>query len=140
VVLVAGIRRLPGRALVLPAAGYTVDHPALLWACQVLAQVGWRVITMRWRADGVDEAERQGFVEQGAEVLDAEAGSGPRTLVVAKSLGSYAAAQASGRSYPAIWLTPVLTDGHVAGALRTYSAPSLLIGGTADPLWSTRDD
>ena len=31
----------------------------------------------------------------------------------------------------------MLTDGSVAGALRTYAAPSLLIGGTADPLWST---
>jgi len=128
-----------GRALVLPGAGYTVDHPALFWACQVLAQVGWRVITMRWRADGVAEADRQGFVEQGAELLDAETGSAPRTLVLAKSLGSYAAAWASGRSYPAIWLTPVLTDGFVAGALQTYSAPSLLIGGTADPMWSTPD-
>ena len=126
-----------GRALVLPGAGYTVDHPALFWACQVLAQVGWRVVTMRWRADGVGEAERRSFVEQGAELLDAEAGPAPRTLVLAKSLGSYAAAWASGRGYPAIWLTPVLTDGSVAGALRTYSAPSLLIGGTADPLWST---
>ena len=126
-----------GRALVLPGAGYTVDHPALFWACQVLAQVGWRVVTMRWRADGVSEAERRHFVEQGAELLDAEAGPAPRTLVLAKSLGSYAAAWASGRRYPAIWLTPVLTDESVAGALRRYVAPSLLIGGTADPLWST---
>ena len=126
-----------GRALVLPGAGYTVDHPALFWACQVLAQVGWRVVTMRWRADDVGEAERRGFVEQGAELLDAEAGPAPRTLVLAKSLGSYAAAWASGRGYRAVWLTPVLTDEAVAGALRTYAAPSLLIGGTADPLWST---
>jgi len=36
-----------GRALVLPGAGYTVDHPVLFRACQVLAQVGWRVATMR---------------------------------------------------------------------------------------------
>ena len=128
-----------GRALVLPGGAYTVDHPALSWACQVLAQVGWRVVTMRWRADGVGEAERRSFVEQGAELLDAEAGPAPRTLVLAKSLGSYAAAWASGRSYPAIWLTPVLADGFVAGAMRTYAAPSLLIGGTADPLWSTPD-
>jgi hypothetical protein len=126
-----------GRALVLPGAGYTVDHPALFWACQVLAQVGWRVVTMRWRADNVAEAERRDFVEQGADLLDAEAGPGPRTLVLAKSLGSYAAAWASDRGYPAVWLTPVLTDELVADALRSYSAPSLLIGGTADPLWST---
>ena len=125
-----------GRALVLPGAGYTVDHPALFWACQVLAQVGWRVVTMRWQADNVAEAERRSFVEQGADVLDAEAGPAPRTLVLAKSLGSYAAPWASDRGYPAVWLTPVLTDELVADALRSYSAPSLLIGGTADPLWA----
>jgi hypothetical protein len=30
-----------------------VDHPVLFWACQVLAQAGWPVATMRWPADGV---------------------------------------------------------------------------------------
>lgn len=38
------------RALVLPGGGYTVDHPVLFWSCQVLAQAGYRVVTMRWAA------------------------------------------------------------------------------------------
>lgn len=124
-----------GRALVLPGGGYTVDHPVLFWSCQVLAQVGWRVVTMRWQADGIGEGEARRFVEDGADVLDAQAGSEHPTLVLAKSLGSYAAAWASARGYPAIWLTPVLTDAFVAQSLASYSAPSLLVGGTSDPMW-----
>ena len=119
----------------LPGGGYTVDHPALFWACQVLVQVGWEVTTMRWDAGGITDAECRSFVERGAQLLDAEAGDG-QTLVLAKSLGSYAAAWASDRGYPAIWLTPVMTDPFVADALSHYAAPSLLIGGTTDRLWA----
>lgn len=73
----------------LPGGRYTVDHPALFWACQVLVQTGWEVTTMRWNADGITQAECRTFVEQGAELLEAEAGTAVRTLVLAKSLGSY---------------------------------------------------
>lgn len=125
-----------GRAFVLPGGGYTVDHPVLFWSCQVLAQAGWDVVTMRWDATSVTTDDCQRFVETGADLLDMEHTQADRTLLVAKSLGSYAAAWASARSYPAIWLTPVMNDEFVAGALRTYAAPSLLVGGTADPLWS----
>jgi hypothetical protein len=82
-----------GRALVLPGGGYTVDHPALFWTCQVLVQVGWEVTTMRWSAEGITEADCRSFVEQGADLLDASAGEADKTLVLAKSLGSYAPTQ-----------------------------------------------
>lgn len=127
-----------GRALVLPGGGYTVDHPVLFWACQVLVQVGWRVSTMRWRTDGLSDADRRSFVETGADRLDAEAGPASKTLILAKSLGSYAAGWASSRNYSAIWLTPVLTDDFVAGALSDYPATGLLVGGTADRLWNSQ--
>lgn len=123
------------RALVLPGGGYTVDHPVLFWSCQVLAQAGYRVVTMRWQPDDRAETDPRAFVEEGADVLDAAAGPAPVTLVVGKSLGTYAAGWASVRRYPAVWLTPVLTDASVAAALNTYSAPGLLIGGTDDGLW-----
>ncbi len=124
-----------GRALVLPGSGYTVDHPLLFWSCQVLAQAGWDVITLRWDATDLTSDDCRQFVETGADLLDGQLADADRTLVLAKSLGSFAAAWASARKYPAIWLTPVLTDEFVAAALRTYAAPSLLVGGTADPLW-----
>jgi len=123
------------RALVLPGRGYTVDHPALFWSCQVLAQVGYRVVTMRWQPGRDAQTDPQAFVEEAADALDAAAGPAPTTVVMAKSLGSYAAAWASARSYPAIWLTPMLTDASVAAALHDYSAAGLLVGGTDDPLW-----
>ena len=119
----------------LPGSGYTVDHPLLFWSCQVLAQAGWDVITMRWDATDLTSDDCRQFVETGADLLDGQLADADRTLVLAKSLGSFAAAWASARRYPAIWLTPVLTDEFVAAALRTYAAPSLLVGGTADPLW-----
>lgn len=123
-----------GRALVLPGGRYTVDQPLLFWACHVLVQGGWRVVTMRW--SWTDSDESRSFVEAGAEQLDQEAGPDPTTLVVAKSLGSYAAEWASTRGYPAVWLTPVLTDDFVADALARYSASALLVGGTSDRLWN----
>ncbi|MET1006724.1 MAG: alpha/beta hydrolase [Propionibacteriaceae bacterium] len=122
-----------GRALVLPGGGYTVDQPLLLWACHVLAQLDWRVVTMRWQWTEQDDPRT--FVEAGAEKLDLEAGPAATTLLVAKSLGSYAAGWAAARRYPAVWLTPVLTDDFVAEALGRHSAPALLVGGTSDRLW-----
>ena len=57
--------------------------------------------------------------------------------MVAKSLGSYAARWASTCGYPGVWLTPVLTDDFVAGALARYSTSGLLVGGTSDRLWDS---
>lgn len=47
VTLSAGDSRSVGRVLVLPGRGYTVDHPLLFWACQVLADLGWHVDAVR---------------------------------------------------------------------------------------------
>lgn len=122
-----------GRALVLPGGRYTVDQPLLSWTCRVLVQAGWKVVTMRWQWTESEDARH--FVEAGAEQLDLEAGPAQTTLVVAKSLGSYAAHWASARGYAAVWLTPVLTDDFVAEALARYSTTALLVGGTGDRLW-----
>lgn len=124
-----------GRALVLPGGYYTVDQPLLFWACHVLAQAGWRVVTLRWQ--WCDSADRRSFVEAGAAQLDRDAGPAARTLMVAKSLGCYAAEWASTRSYPAVWLTPGLTDDFIAETLGRYSADALLVGGSSDRLWDS---
>ncbi|GAA4730163.1 alpha/beta hydrolase [Phytohabitans rumicis] len=60
---------------------------------------------------------------------------GGRPLLIAKSLGSNAAALAAERSLPAVWLTPVLNVSWVPAALARATAPLLLVGGTADKLW-----
>jgi len=58
-----------------------------------------------------------------------------RPVLIAKSLGSYAAALAADRELPAIWLTPLLTRPAVVEAITRNPAPQLLIGGTADRRW-----
>ncbi|MCX4386413.1 alpha/beta hydrolase [Micromonospora peucetia] len=82
--------------------------------------------------------EREAWVVSQVEpVLDdlggAQSGSSP--LLIGKSLGSHAAVLAMRRMLPAVWLTPLLTVEPVVAALRQATAPCLLIGGTADPLW-----
>jgi len=104
--------------------------PATFWLKRV-----WRVVTMRWRWEETED--RRGFVEAGAARLDLEAGPAAKTLVVAKSLGCYAAEWASVRGYPAAWLTPVLTDDFVMDALGRYSTSALLVGGSADRVWDS---
>lgn len=75
------------------------------------------------------------FVERAADELEARAPAAGRTLVLAKSLGTCAADWASRRGYPGIWLTPLLTEARVRGALSRQTAGGLLVGGTADPAW-----
>lgn len=60
---------------------------------------------------------------------------GGRPLLIAKSLGTNAAALAAERGLPGVWLTPVLTAPWVAAALSRATAPFLLAGGTADAMW-----
>lgn len=122
-----------GRALMLPGGGYTVDHPLLFWAGQVLRAGGWRVHALRWRVDGV--VDRRAFVEAGADTLADQAGPAARTLVVGKSLGTLACGWASRHGYPGVWLTPLLYDTAVADTLRSYPAAGLLVGGSADRSW-----
>jgi hypothetical protein len=58
-----------------------------------------------------------------------------RPLLIGKSLGTHAAGIAAESALPAVWLTPILTANSVVDALRRATAPALLVGGTADPLW-----
>ncbi len=64
------------------------------------------------------------------------AAAGPhKVLVVGKSLASLLAGLVCDRALPAVWLTPVLTEMSVVEALARVEQPTLLIGGTEDPLW-----
>jgi hypothetical protein len=60
---------------------------------------------------------------------------GGHPLLIAKSLGTTAAAVAAERHLPAVWLTPLLTLPWVTAALHRATAPFLLVGGTADAMW-----
>jgi pimeloyl-ACP methyl ester carboxylesterase len=56
-------------------------------------------------------------------------------MLIAKSLGTNAAALAAERRLPAVWLTPILNLPWVTAALERATAPFLLVGGTADAMW-----
>lgn len=122
-------------AVVLPGAGYTAARPLLHYARAVLASRDWSVQEVWWHPPHeLDWAETVTWVcDQARRVLDAETAARP--LLVGKSLGTLAAAVAAERGLPAIWLTPLLSRPEVREALSRATAPTLLIGGTADGTW-----
>ncbi|ONK13640.1 alpha/beta hydrolase [Streptomyces sp. MP131-18] len=129
----------PAGALLLPGAGYTPARPLLHYARAVLEQHGFTVRELWWETPGTfvrfSDAERTAWVER--QVVAALAAADDCRLIVGKSLGTLAAGIAADRALPAVWLTPLLRTGAVAGALRRTPARTLLVGGTADPLWDS---
>jgi pimeloyl-ACP methyl ester carboxylesterase len=109
-------------AVALPGA-MLAGMPALWWAISPLHAAGWRVVLV-WD-EFVDRS--QDHRRWARERLEA---AGPADLVIAKSLGTYAAPVES----PAAWLTPILDDPELVEAMRR-GGPTLLVGGTDDPMW-----
>jgi hypothetical protein len=108
-----------------------------MYSADAAERRGARVWPISWSRPNepptMDPASRGQWVRKDAESALDVAGEG--ALVIAKSLGTYAAPLAADRKLPAVWLTPVLTDWWVVDSLRRATAPLLLVGGTADPLW-----
>jgi hypothetical protein len=118
-------------AVILPGIRYFSQAP-LLWFARGAAQAGgWSVVEVDERAPRDQEpfAWMRGQTER---ALEAAAGA-ERVVVIGKSLGSVAATLVSG---PAIWLTPLLNQPEVAEAIGSATAPTLLVGSTADPTWA----
>lgn len=128
VVLVADALVIPGGRFG-PAAG-------LLWyAGSVAERCGATVHRHSWSREPSDpfQPEIESWVcAEVARVLDGVGGS---PLLIAKSLGTNAAVLAAERALPAVWLTPVLTVPWIASAMGRATAPFLVVGGTADPMW-----
>jgi predicted alpha/beta-hydrolase family hydrolase len=125
------------RAILLPGGAYTVDHPLLFYVAGVLAAQGWFVQCIRWEVDADARVDPVRFAADAAELAADAAPPGPTTLVVGKSFGTRAAPWVTGLGLPAIWLTPLLHEPAVADAIRAATAPTLLVGGTADDLWDS---
>lgn len=120
-----------GRAVLLPGRNYPPDLPLLHFSMRALLQRQWSVRQVWWQASAVDDStETADWVT--AQLL-AAVGDEAVDLVVAKSLGCYAAPYAASSALPAIWLTPVLTDPLVADALLANDARQLVVIGSADP-------
>jgi len=138
--------RAPRRvAVVLPGRTYGPHAPLPRYATDAAEARGARPHPVCWAPPEnapeltTDELGAWACAEA-APVLDGVAARFPAggTLVIGKSLGSYAAPLAAVRGLPAVWLTPVLTAGWVVEGLRRATAPCLLVGGTADRLWDGR--
>jgi pimeloyl-ACP methyl ester carboxylesterase len=120
---------LPGRML----AGMPVNA----FAQQGLTEAGWRVVQV-WDAylDPAEDARE--WVHERLAAAVRHAPEARQLLVVGKSMGTLAAADAAEHEWPGIWLTPLLQDDASVVTLRRRTAPALLIGGTADPMWNGR--
>ena len=100
--------------------------PLLYYGRFILEYRDWTVRELSWDrlpAD-VDIADAAG---RAVRNVDAS-----QHLILAKSIGTHALPAAAELDLPGVWLTPLLgVDSIVAAAGRT-SAPTLLVGGTAD--------
>ena len=118
-------------AVILPGIRYFSQAP-LLWFAREAAQAGgWSVVEVDERAPR-DQEPFEWMRGQAERALEA-ASSAELVVVIGKSLGSVAATLVSG---PAVWLTPLLNQPEVAGAIASATAPTLLVGSTADPTWA----
>lgn len=125
-----------GTGVVLPGRGYPPAAPGLAYAGYVLRAARWRVRDVWWDPPANGALSLEGEVAWvGDQLANATGGVEGQVLVVGKSLGTYAAGLASQRAYPAIWLTPLLTDAMLVEGIRANPARQLLVGGTADRLW-----
>ncbi len=128
--------------MIFPGALLGPFAPPLMFAGDAAERAGAHRIAHRWERPqeltGLPERDRPAWVDtQAAAVLDRAAADHPgaSTLVLAKSLGSYAAPQVTRRGLPAVWVTPLLHEPGLVAALRAATEPFLLIGATADPSW-----
>ena len=112
--------------------------PQLLFPTFAAIRRGAEPTPIEWSdAETVDRLDQSGVsawvaaqIDSAFADVDAES-----TVVIGKSLGTHAAAAAARLGIPAIWVTPLLSNPFVLDALTRSTAPFLLIGGTADPVW-----
>ena len=121
-----------GTAVVVPGRGYPPAAPLTFFAGFTLLQHGWSVRQVWWNPPPHEtDGRTTAWVREQVERELPEVG---RVLLVAKSLGTYAAPLAAERGYDAVWLTPLLKVPSLVDAMAANPARQLLVGGTADHL------
>jgi hypothetical protein len=115
--------------VLLPGAWYPTRAPLLWFAREVALSQDWSVLEV---LDELPEGEEPfaWATDRATRALDAAPAE--RHALIGKSLTSAAAGIAADRGLPAAWLTPMLRQPTVVEDLGRASAPTLLIGGTAD--------
>jgi hypothetical protein len=124
-------------AIVVPGGRFGPAAGMLMYAAATADHRGTTVHRHSWSEPipSYLDPEIEGWVRNEITPLLDTVGGTP--LLIAKSLGTNAAAPAAERSLPAIWLTPVFTTPWIPGALSRATEPFLLVGGTADPMWDS---
>src|SRR3954447_6040675 len=118
--------------VLLPGIFYPTTAPLLWFTRAVAAARGWGTLGVAGVA--ADDPDPLGWTDARPRAALDHAPA-EQTVVVGKSLGTTAAGLAAERGLPAIWLTPLLDREEVAAAISATTAPTLLVGGTADPTW-----
>lgn len=132
-----------GWVILLPGANYGPDAP-LLWFAREAALASGRNVLAVW--DTFDRANDPVlWVEERAEAAIRYGDATRPPMIVAKSLTTLAAPLVSRLALSAVWLTPLIRSGEAAiseavrAGLAANTAPSLLVGGTADSTWDGRE-
>jgi hypothetical protein len=82
-----------------------------------------------------DDEQTAAWVREQVQAAMPTPGGEGRVLVVAKSLGTFAAPLVAERGYEAVWLTPLLELPLLVDAMEANPARQLLVGGVADFAW-----
>jgi hypothetical protein len=122
-------------AVLLPGTGYTAQAPLLYWCGALLREAGWHVEVVEWTVTDDDFNNPVPFVEYALTAAFDAAPPASTRLIVAKSFGTFALPWAIENDVPGVWLTPILTDPAVSGALASANSTHLAVGGTRDPMW-----
>lgn len=125
--------------VVLPGRMFGAHVPQLFFPMIAAMRRGAQPIAVSWAAEVVDGLPAEQVPSWVASqvspvVVGCDAAT---TVVIGKSLGSYAAGLVAELGIPAIWVTPVLTSDEVVSGLRRSVVPFMLAGGTADSLWDS---
>jgi pimeloyl-ACP methyl ester carboxylesterase len=119
-------------AVVLPGQFYPTRAPVLWFAREAAMAAGWGALEVL--GEPGTHPDGLGWERECAErALDAAGDA--RVLLIGKSLASLLAGEISERGLAAVWLTPLLTEDSVIEGLARARRPTLLAGGTADPVW-----
>lgn len=126
-----------GLGVVLPGRAYSPSAPLLEFARLTLLQHAYTVQQVWWDSGSrpADADPADWVRDQAAAALGAEAAPPRRVVLVAKSLGTFAAPYAAESRFDAIWLTPLLVEPAIVAAIGSNPGRQLLVGGAADELW-----
>lgn len=134
-----GEEEAKGTVVILPGLNYRVSLPLLFWNAAALADDHWNVISVDWDSRGLDvRKDPQIGVELAKSGLEVASDftQGNIDLLLAKSMGSLATAQAIDMGCRVVALTPVF-DQRFAHCYPLVSNGVLAIGGTRDRAWDS---